>query len=380
MAEAEQSTQIALFKGREIRKTIHDNEWWFVINDIIQALTDSKDPAQYFKRMKSRDPELKSLAEKGGVQFVPPLSLEVDTAGGWVHKMTGGKLAMTDSFLDLEGEFADFEAAEFVILPVPYDATSSYLKGSAKAPQAIINASEQIELFDEVLLEEFHHRGICTAEAIECQSEEPEEMQEKIYQRAKELAGLQKFVLSLGGEHSITPPLVKAVAEKYSDLSVLQIDAHADLRDEYQGTRFSHACVMRRIWDMHIPAVAVGVRSFSKEQYEFIVSNKLKIFTPAAIAGDPGWISDVIKQLGENVYITLDVDGLDPAFAPGTGTPEPGGLSYQQVADLILEVGRGRNIAGADIVEVIPNIAGVTSEFTAARLAYKIIAAAQLKT
>jgi len=285
---------------------------------------------------------------------------------------------MAKNFLDLDKKFTALESAKFVVLPIPYEATTSYLKGTAKAPEAIITASGQVELFDEILLAEFHHCGISTVGPVKAGNLTPEQIQKKIYRKAGQFVQTEKFVLSLGGEHSITAGLVKAVAEKYSNLSVLQIDAHADLRDEYQHSKFSHACVMRRIHDMHIPAVAVGIRSFSERQYEFIVENKLKMFTPRAIAGNANWIPDVTAVLSENVYITLDIDALDPAYIPGTGAPEPGGLTYQQVADLILTVGRDKNIVGADIVEVIPGVAGVTSEFTAARLAYKIIAAAQL--
>ena len=286
---------------------------------------------------------------------------------------------MTDNFLDLEEKFSNLNAARFVVLPIPYEATTSYLKGTAKAPQAIIAASRQIELFDETLLAEFHHPGVHTAEPILCQNITPERAQQKIFHKARRFVQMQKFVLALGGEHSITPALVKAVAENYPNLSVLQIDAHADLRDQYQDEKFSHACVMRRIFDLRIPAVSVGLRSFDKDQYEFIVQNKIKIFTPKAISDNPDWISDVVSALGESVYITLDIDALDPACVPGTGAPEPGGLTYRQVADLILAVGASKEIIGADIVEVIPGIAGVTSQFTAARLACKIIAAAQLK-
>jgi agmatinase len=151
------------------------------------------------------------------------------------------------------------------------------------------------------------------------------------------------------------------------------------LRDEYEGSRFSHACVMRRIYDMQIPAVGVGIRSFDRAQHQFMVEKRLRVFSPSVIAENKNWISDVLAGLTDNVYLSLDIDGLDPAFAPGTGTPEPGGLTYEQVTELILAVGRCKKVVGADIVEVIPGIVGVITEYLAARLAYKIIAAAQLK-
>jgi agmatinase len=286
---------------------------------------------------------------------------------------------MKGNFLDLEEKFCSFDTAKVVVLPVPYEASTSYLKGTVKAPEAIIAASAQVELFDETLLNEFYRCGIATAEPVRCGRGPALKTQQTIYRRARQFVRAGKFVLALGGEHSITPALVKAAAERCSGLTVLQIDAHADLRDEYEASRYSHACVMRRIYDMNIPAVAVGVRSFDKEQYEFIVANKLKIWTAADIGRRAGWVSQVVKQLRKDVYITLDADVLDPAYMPGTGAPEPGGLTYQQVVDLVFAVGRARNIVGADIVEVIPGVAGVVSEFTAAKLAYKIIAAAQLK-
>jgi agmatinase len=284
-----------------------------------------------------------------------------------------------DNFLGLESEFCDLETSRFVVLPIPYDATASYLKGTAAAPGAIITASQQVEFFDEILLDEFYQAGIFTAEPIQCDGISPEELQEKIAQAAGPYVQAYKFLLSLGGEHSVTPALVKTVRQRYDGLSVLHIDAHADLRDQYQGSIFSHACAMRRVYDMNIPVVHVGIRSFDKDQHDFIVAHKVKMFSPVAIAHKPDWIKDVLHGLTDNVYISLDIDGLDPAYAPGTGTPEPGGLTYQQLVDLILAVGKTRHIVGADIVEVIPNLVGVVTEFLAARLAYKIIAAAQLK-
>jgi len=291
-------------------------------------------------------------------------------------QQAGVKMAL--NFLDLEEEFSNLQGARFVVLPVCYEETASYLKGTAAGPGAIIEASGQAELFDERLLFEFHRCGIHTSKSISAKNEDCQEFQEVVYKAARDFGVMGKVVIALGGEHSITPALVRAALERYPDLTVLQIDAHADLRDEYGGSKFSHACVMRRIHDMQIPAVGVGIRSFDKEQYDFIVANNLKIFTPGQIEKDSDWISQVVELVGPKVYITLDIDALDPAFAPGTGTPEPGGLSYRQIAELITAVGRKCRIVGADLVEVIPGICGVVTEFTAARLACKIIAAAQL--
>jgi agmatinase len=284
----------------------------------------------------------------------------------------------SNNFLGLEPEFSDLESSRFVVLPIPYDATASYLKGTVNGPQAIISASQQVEFFDEILLDEFYQAGVYTAAPVQCENVGPEELQERISAAAAPYVNAYKFLLSLGGEHSVTPALVKTVRQRYDNLSVLHIDAHADLRDEYHGSIFSHACAMRRIYDMNIPVVHVGIRSFDKDQHDFILAHKVKMFSPVAIAHKPDWIKDVLRGLTDNVYISLDIDGLDPAYAPGTGTPEPGGLNYQQLVDLFIAVGKTRHIVGADIVEVIPNLPGVVTEFLAARLAYKIIAAAQL--
>lgn len=286
---------------------------------------------------------------------------------------------LPNNFLGLEPEFSDLATSQFVVLPIPYDATASYLKGTVNGPQAIISASQQVEYFDEILLAEFYQAGVYTAKPVECEGVSADELQERIIKAATPYVNAYKFLLSLGGEHSVTPALVKTVRQRYDNLSVLHIDAHADLRDEYHGTMYSHACAMRRIYDMNIPVVQVGIRSFDKDQHDFIVAHKAKIFSPTAIAHKPDWIKDVLSGLTDNVYISLDIDGLDPAYAPGTGTPEPGGLTYNQLVDLFIAVGKTRHIVGADIVEVIPNLPGVVTEFLAARLAYKIIAAAQLK-
>ena len=283
-----------------------------------------------------------------------------------------------DNFLGLEPKYCDPKKSRFHILPIPYDVTASYMKGTRKGPKGIIKASQQVEYFDEILHGEFYQAGIFTAPQITCQHLSAEKLQEKIYDRAEPVIKNGKFLFSLGGEHSVTPALVKAYKKYYPKLSLLHIDAHADLRDEYHNTKFSHACAMRRVYDMGVPFVQVGIRSMDQDQHEFIQKHKLKVLTPWMINKNPNWIKQVLAGLTDDVYISFDIDGLDPAYAPGTGTPEPGGLSYPQVVEMILAVGKKKKIVGADIVEVVPNISGVVTEFLAARLAYKIIAAAQL--
>jgi len=282
-------------------------------------------------------------------------------------------------FLDIPEDFTRLEESAFVILPIRYDGTASYLKGTADGPQAIIEASYQSEAFDEELLGGFYECGIATVDAIDGRGMGPEKLQDVIYGRAREYFQGGKKLFSLGGEHSISVGLIKAAAEQRKKLSVLHIDAHADLRDEYEGSRYNHACVMRRVVEMGVPIVSVGIRSFEEEQLKFIKANNIPVFGPACMERDRNWVEDVIGYLGENVYISFDIDGLDPSIAPGTGTPEPGGMTYRQAVELIFAVGRARNVIGGDMVEVIPGICGVVTEFTAARLVYKMIVASQLR-
>ena len=185
--------------------------------------------------------------------------------------------------------------------------------------------------------------------------------------------GDDKFVLTLGGEHTLSTPVVRAARGKYPDLSVLQIDAHADLRDTYDGTPYSHACVMRRIVEV-CPAVQVGIRSISKEEIEETRNLPTQIFFARDIAKSPDWIDRAVDALSDSAYITIDVDGLDPSIVPSTGTPEPGGLDWQTLLDLLGAVGRSKKIVGADIVELLPRDGFHAADFLCAKLAYKIIA------
>jgi agmatinase len=200
--------------------------------------------------------------------------------------------------------------------------------------------------------------------------------------RVREAAGAilatGKFLLTLGGEHSITAPLVEAAAKFHGPLSVLQIDAHADLRDRYDGTPFSHACVMRRVLETAEKIAQVGVRNFSREENDDCPRQVVNFITPGLIASRRDWIDRTLKLLGERIYLTIDIDGLDPSIAPGAGTPEPGGLTWQQTTALLKALCTRRKVVAADIVEVRPIPPNHVTEFLAARLAYKIIAYTQL--
>jgi agmatinase len=284
-----------------------------------------------------------------------------------------------NAFLDVEKRYGQLATARFVVLPVGYEGTTTYQKGCEAGPDAIIEASQQVELFDEQLLDEFYEAGVHTHAGVAFAGAGPEEAQQLIYGAAKPLMALGKFVLSLGGEHSITAALVRAAQEQWPDVSVLHFDAHADLRNSYLGSPWNHACVMRRVWDLGVKVTHVGIRSYDREQYEFMQERGIEIISPSMVATDrAGAIKRILESLSEHVYLSFDIDALDPSIAPGTGTPEPGGLGYCEVLAILEAVGRGKNLVGADVVEVMPVAGSQITEFLAARLAYKIIAYSQL--
>lgn len=280
---------------------------------------------------------------------------------------------MPENFLGLDGRDADYGRARFAVLPIPYDATASFSPGAREGPRAIISASRELEDYDEELGRESYRAGIATLDPLEPDARGPAAMQKRIYRAARKIVRDGKFLIGLGGEHSITAALVRAVRTRHKALSVLQIDAHADLRDSYQGSPHSHACVMRRIHDLGADAVGVGIRSYSREEARFIRATRKKIIPARLCHGTDAWIDDVVRSLGKSVYVTIDIDAFDPAYAPGTGTPEPGGLDWYQVTDLLAAVAHERRIVAADVVEVRPIPPGTVTEFLAARLAYRII-------
>ena len=277
-----------------------------------------------------------------------------------------------NNFLGLSGKLAEYDNARFAILPIPYDATVSYASGTRDGPRAILHASQQVEWYDPDLGRESYRAGIVTLDPLEPCAAGPQPMVARIARAARRPARDGKFLIGLGGEHTVTAGLVQAARARHKRLSLLQIDAHADLRDTYQDTPYSHACVMRRVFDMDVPAVGVGIRSYSAAEARFIRKHDLPIFSPADCR-DAGWIDRVIDRLGEQVYITIDIDGFDPACAPGTGTPEPGGLDWFQVTQLLAQVCRRREVVAADLVEVRPLPPANATEFLAARLIYRLI-------
>lgn len=273
------------------------------------------------------------------------------------------------TFLDMDPQFSKLEQAQYVLLPIPYDKTSTFQKGANKGPQAILDASDSIELYDVVTENEAYSAGIYTDDFL-YNFETPDAMVQSVYDRVKTFLNLKKTVGLLGGEHSVSIGAIRALSEKYHQLSVLQIDAHADLREEYQHSKFNHACVMRRAQE-YANVVQVGIRSVCREEQEFIVPENM--FYAHEIQKKPNWIDEVISKLSDYVYLTIDLDGFDPSIVPGTGTPLPGGLSWYEVTDLLEKLFSQRKVVAFDVVELCPQQDDKTSDVLAAVLVYRII-------
>ena len=282
------------------------------------------------------------------------------------------KLFAPFNYGGLSEEFSRLETSKVIILPAPYDQTVSFRTGTREGPRAILNASLYMELYDEELKTEFHRVGIHTLNELEPDMSGPEEMFKRVYEIVSILTRKGKLFVMLGGEHSLTIGSVKAFSEECEDFSVLQLDAHADLRDSYCGTKYNHATVMRRILE-YSPAVQAGIRSLSQEEMELVKERELPVFFETDLMKNNDLIHEMIAHLSQNVYITLDLDVLDPAIMPSVGTPEPGGFSWHQVLHIVREVAKNRNIVGFDVMELCPIPGLLAPDFLAAKLIYKMI-------
>ncbi len=274
-----------------------------------------------------------------------------------------------DHFLDMDDEFLSLERAAYVLLGVPYDGTSTFVKGADKGPQAILDASDSLELYDVQYDTEAYKAGIYT-DYYEYDLCTPEAMVKSVYGRVSHFLDMGKRVAMVGGEHSVSVGAIRAMSERFPDLTVLQIDAHADLRDEYHGSPYNHACVMRRAQEC-ARVVQVGIRSVCEEEQCNIVPEN--IFYAHNIVGRTGWEDEVVERLTGNVYISFDLDGLDPSILPATGTPLPGGLQWYPTLNLLEKVFRARRVVGFDVVELCPQEGNVVSDVLAASLVYKMM-------
>jgi agmatinase len=272
-------------------------------------------------------------------------------------------------FGDLPEPFGDPARARVAIIPVPYDGTSTWLKGADRGPAAILEASAHLELYDIETSSEPYRRGILTDPPV-TEAGSPEQMALAVEQRVSGQLQAGRFPVVLGGEHSVSIGAMRAAAARCPGLSFLQLDAHTDLRPEYEGSRYNHACVMARARELG-PIVQVGIRSMDASEQKDL--DPRRVFFAERLRGRQGWAREVVRRLSRRVYLTLDLDVLDPAFMPSTGTPEPGGLDWYQVLELIRLLCRRRELVGFDLVELAPS-GNRAPDFLAAKLVYKLLA------
>ncbi|MCI0676941.1 MAG: agmatinase [Phycisphaerales bacterium] len=274
-------------------------------------------------------------------------------------------------FGGLPAEFRNPKTAQIAVLPIPYDKTSTWQKGADKGPATIIAASANMELYDIPTRSEVYRRGIQTLSPIR-HAGSPDKLADKVQKATSALFTAAKFPVLLGGEHSISIGAFRAAAAKYGDsLSILQIDAHADTREEYLGSKCNHACVMARAREL-APITQVGIRAIDAEEVARL--DPQRVFYAHTITTEPdNWMAAAVDQQRPNVYVTIDLDGFDPSLVPATGTPEPGGLSWNQVNQLLEMLTAERNVIGFDVVELLPKKELWASDFVAAKLVYRFL-------
>jgi len=278
-------------------------------------------------------------------------------------------MTQTINFGDLPEEYSNLKGSKIVVIPVAYDGTSTWMKGADKAPAAIIEASANMELYDIETDSQVYQKGIFTSEAIEGLSL-PEDVVEKVTETVKEYLQQDKFVVLIGGEHSTSIGSIEAHVEKHKDITVLQLDAHCDLRDEYNDSKYNHACVMARVKQL-CPIIQVGIRSIDSSEKQQL--NRENIFFAKDIYKSNTWIEKTLLKLSNKVYITIDLDVFDPSIMPSTGTPEPGGLLWYETLAFLRQVFEKRDVVGFDVVELCPNEKNKAPDFLVAKLIYKLL-------
>lgn len=274
------------------------------------------------------------------------------------------------NFGDLPQEHSGLDSAQIVITPVPYDGTSTWVRGAEKGPAAIIQASANMELYDIETDSQVYLKGIFTDKAVKTGTTTPEDVIDAVEERVRGHIKKGKFTVVIGGEHTVSIGSIKAHVENNTDVTVLQLDAHADLRDEYNGSKYNHACVMARVRQL-CPIVQVGIRSMDSCEKGFI--NRQNLFFAKDICNKSDWIEKVVSRLSGKVYITIDLDVFDPSIMPSTGTPEPGGLLWYDVLALLKMVFEKTDVIGFDVVELCPGKENKAPDFLAAKLIYKLL-------
>lgn len=275
----------------------------------------------------------------------------------------------TKTYAGIPTEYGTLEQSKIVLLPVPYDGTSTWKKGADKGPEAFLNASENMELYDIETRSEVYKEGIYLAKAI-AENSSPDAMVQKVEEQVLNYIKRNKFVTLFGGEHSISIGSIRAFNRSFENLTVVQIDAHADLRASYQGSKYNHACALYEA-NQTTNLIQVGIRSM--DRIERTEMNEENVFFAHEIVNDAYWMDQAIENMTDNVYITIDLDGLDPSILPATGTPEPGGLLWQETLDFLRAIFSEKNVVGFDIVELCPSPHLYASDFVAAKLYYKML-------
>lgn len=270
----------------------------------------------------------------------------------------------------LPQEMSEYNSCEIVVFPIPYDQTTTYRPGARDGPRAIINASRYLEFYDEETGKNYSNEGICTLDELEI-VDSSKELIQRIKESVTKLISDNKKIVMLGGEHSISFGAVQAFKEKYDNLSVLHIDAHADMRDYSNDNQFSHACVARRISEI-CPVTSVGIRSLSEDEAEYHKQSKTTVIY-AKDMEDDSWMDKAIESLSDNVYITIDLDAFDISIMPSVGTPQPGGMNWQQMTKFLKKLSKRKKVVGFDVTELAPIPFMVSPDFMAAKLVYKMI-------
>ncbi|WP_291967782.1 agmatinase [Maribacter sp.] len=278
-------------------------------------------------------------------------------------------MSTSKNYAGISDEFAQLEKSKIILIPVPYDGTSTWGKGADKGPEAFLEASENMELYDIETDSEVYKQGIHLTEPI-TENSSPEAMVNDVHNITKDFIKRNKFVTLFGGEHSISIGSIRAFNECFDNLTVLQIDAHADLRESYEGTKYNHACAVYEA-SQTTNLVQVGIRSM--DVIEKTVMDEEKTFFAHDMVADEYWSDKVIEAMTDNVFITLDLDAFDPSIMPSTGTPEPGGLLWYETLEFLKQVFEDKNVVGFDIVELCPNKNDKSSDFLAAKLYYKML-------
>jgi agmatinase len=263
----------------------------------------------------------------------------------------------------------NYQESEIIIVPVPYDETSTWMKGADKGPDAILHASVNLEFYDVETSSEAHIKGINTIAPV-LEKETPEKLVKAVYDRILSLLSDKKFPVIIGGNHTVSIGAIKAFSEYFENLTILQLDAHADLRQIYEGSVFNHACAMARAREF-APVVQVGIRSMSAEELPFVERDR--IFFSHELYYDKSLYDRALDKLSENVYITIDLDVFDPSIMPSTGTPEPGGPPYFELLHFMRDIIKSRNVVGFDVVELCPSSTNKSPDFVAAKIIYQLL-------